>query len=134
MSGSEIAALIAAIAFAVLVIAAAIPLLKLGAVFGRLEKSIDEVTAQAVATLSEAKDTVNQVNVQMEKVDSVTSAANRSVQDISALTTLVSATLGRPLIKIAAFSYGVRRVLGIDKTDTDKTGTVDTNVTEGDLK
>ncbi len=37
-----------------------------------------------------------------------TSAAEVS-QNVSALTTLVSATVGGPLIKVAAFSYAVRR-------------------------
>ena len=71
MSGGDIAGLIAAGVFALLVLLLAVPILKLGRVF-------DEV-------------------------------------NISALSSLVAATVGSPLIKVAAFSYGVRSALAARK-------------------
>lgn len=111
----EIAGIIAAIAFALLVLLLAVPLWKLGGVFGQLEDSIKSVTDEAVAAVKQGQTSLDQVNAQLERVDSMTSAANRSVEDVSALTTLVTATLGKPLIKVAAFSYAVRKAMGIDK-------------------
>lgn len=112
---SNIASMIAAIAFAVLVLVSLVPLWKLGGVFGQLEKSIKEVTDEAIVTVKQGQTSLDQVNAQLERVDSITSAANRSVEDVSALTTLVTATLGKPLIKVAAFSYAVRKAMGLEK-------------------
>lgn len=111
----EIAAIIAAVAFAVLVIALALPLFRLGGVFGQMQQSIKDLTQEAIVAVKQGQDSLDQVNAQLVRVDSMTSAANRSVQDVSALTTLVTATLGKPLIKVAAFSYAVRKAMGIDK-------------------
>jgi hypothetical protein len=38
--------------------------------------------------------------------------------NVSALTAVFAATLGSPVIKVAAFSYGVRRALG-DRREAD---------------
>lgn len=112
---SNIASMIAAIAFAVLVLVSLVPLWKLGGVFGQLEKSIKEVTDEVIVTVKQGQTSLDQVNAQLERVDSITAAANRSVEDVSALTTLVTATLGKPLIKVAAFSYAVRKAMGLEK-------------------
>lgn len=111
----DIAAITAAAAFAVLVIFLAVPLWKLGGVFSQLERSIKEFSDETIVAVKQGQDSLDQVNAQLERVDSITSAANRSVEDMSALTTLVTATLGRPLIKVAAFSYAVRQAMGLHK-------------------
>lgn len=115
----DIAAIIAAVAFALLVLFLAVPLWKLGAVFGQLEKSIKEVSDEAIVTVKQGQDSLDQVNNQLVRVDAMTSAAGRSVEDVSALTTLVTATLGKPLIKVAAFSYAVRKAMGLNKGKQD---------------
>ena len=50
-------------------------------------------------------------NVQLDKVDKVTTAAADVSQNVAALTALFAATVGGPMIKAAAFSHGVRRAL-----------------------
>lgn len=112
----EIAGFIAAVAFAILVLILALPLWKLGRVFSQLEQSIKNVADETVVAVKQGQTSLDQVNNQLERVDSMTSAANRSVEDLSALTTLFTATLGRPLIKVAAFSYAVRKAMGINKS------------------
>ncbi|EFL94485.1 hypothetical protein HMPREF0574_0181 [Mobiluncus curtisii subsp. curtisii ATCC 35241] len=111
----EIAGIIAAVTFAVLVLVLAVPLWKLGGVFSQLEQSIKAIGDETVVAVKQGQTSLDQVNSQLERVDSMTSAANRSVEDLSALTTLFTATLGRPLIKVAAFSYAVRKAMGIDR-------------------
>ncbi|MDO5671947.1 MAG: DUF948 domain-containing protein [Actinomycetaceae bacterium] len=113
MSISEIASLIAAIAFAVLVVAMVVPLLKLGKFFADLSTSVQEITASSIQTVDGTSEAMTQVNVQLERVDTITQAASRSAEDLSALTTLLSATLGKPLIKISAFSYAVRKAMNL---------------------
>lgn len=115
----DIAAITAAVAFALLVIFLAVPLWKLGAVFSRLEQSIKEISEETVVAVKQGQESLNQVNTQLERVDSITSAASRSADDVSALTTLFTATLGRPLIKVSAFSYAVRQAMGLSKGKQD---------------
>ena len=48
------------------------------------------------------------VNSNLERVDDITGNAANVSSNVAALTSVVAATLGSPLIKVAAFSYGVR--------------------------
>ncbi|MFH5823247.1 DUF948 domain-containing protein [Georgenia sp. AZ-5] len=111
MSLGDIAGLIAALAFVALVALLAVPLLKLGKVLDEARGSLRELTEHTVPSLDEAARTIRATNGQLEKVDTITTSAARASEDVSALTTLVSATVGGPLIKLSAFSYAVRSVL-----------------------
>lgn len=111
MSISDLAGLIAAIAFAVLVIAVTVPMIKLGGVLKEVRKTVSEMTEHTTPILDEAATTVSQANAQMERIDTVTKAAAEMSQNASALTALTASTLGKPLIKLSAFSYGVRQAL-----------------------
>ncbi len=111
MSAGAIAGLIAAGAFVLLVLLLAIPLLKLG-------KTLDEATLAIRAThegatplLASAQTTITSVNAQLDSVDSITKDVGTMTTNAAALTSIVSSTLGSPLIKVAAFSYGVRRTI-----------------------
>ena len=106
-----VAGLLAAIAFVGLVGFLAVPLVKLGRTFAAATESVKELTAHTVPVLDETAATVATTNAQLVKVDSVTTSAAEISQNVSALTALVAATVGGPLIKVAAFSYGVRRAL-----------------------
>jgi uncharacterized protein YoxC len=104
----EVAGLIAAIGFVVLVAVLAVPILRLGGVFKQAAKAVEDLTEHTLPILDEAATTVAETNAQLEKVDTITTAAADISQNVSALTALISATVGGPLIKLAAFTYGVR--------------------------
>ena len=107
----QVAGIIAAVAFVALVVLVAVPLLKLGRVLDETTASIKELTAHSVPILDETASAVAGANTQLEKIDTVTTAASEVSQNVSALTGLYAATFGKPLVKVAAFSYGVRRAL-----------------------
>ncbi len=111
MSVGDVAGLIAAIAFVLLVGVLAIPLVKLGRVFDETTVSVKEITAHTVPVLDETATLVASSNTQLENIDTVTTAAAQVSENVSALTALFAATVGSPMIKAAAFSYGVRRAL-----------------------
>ncbi|MDR2114703.1 MAG: DUF948 domain-containing protein [Bifidobacteriaceae bacterium] len=111
MSVSDVAGLIAALAFVALVVVLAVPAFRLGGVFQEAARSVRELTEHTVPILDEAANTVSGANTQLEKVDTITTAAADVSQNVSALTALFAATLGGPLIKLAAFTYGVRTTL-----------------------
>lgn len=108
----DIAGLIAAVAFVALVGLLAVPLIKLGRVLDTTTASIKEITAHSVPILDESAQTVASANTQLVKVDEITTAASEVSQNVSALTGLYAAAFGAPLVKVAAFSYGVRQAFG----------------------
>lgn len=109
MSGGDIAGLIAAAAFVGLVAFCAIPLIKLGRTFDSATASIKELTDHTVPVLDETATLVASSNTQLDRVDTVTTAAAQVSENVAALTSLFAATVGGPLVKVAAFSYGVRK-------------------------
>jgi uncharacterized protein YoxC len=117
LTGGQVAGLIIAVFWGVLVCFLAFVLIKLGKVIGETAKLITGVADQTVPLLGEVTTSVVQVNAELTRVDTI--AAN--VEDISsnakALTALFSATMGSPIIKVAAFSYGVRRAMGQKRED-----------------
>lgn len=111
MSPGEIAGLIAACAFLLLVGALAWPLYKLGSVFDETRHMIKGVSDETVPLLNEVTTTVTHTNDQLVRVDAITANVQAMTTNVSALTGLFAATLGTPVIKVAAFTYGVRRAI-----------------------
>jgi uncharacterized protein YoxC len=111
MSGGDIAGLIAAGVFAVLVGLLAIPLLKLGKVFDETSSAIRDVSENITPLLEEATTTISETNKQLARVDSITSSVEEATSNVSSLVALFAATVGGPLIKIAGFSAGVRAAI-----------------------
>jgi predicted cobalt transporter CbtA len=108
VSAGEWAGLIAALALVLLVLLLAIPLLKLGRVLDETTLTIRQTREQAAPILVQAGTTVAHVNSNLERVDDITGNAANVSSNVAALTSVAAATLGGPLIKVAAFSYGVR--------------------------
>jgi uncharacterized protein YoxC len=98
----------AAAVFLLLVLLLAVPLLKLGRVLDETTLTIRQAREQTVPILSQASTTVAHVNSNLERVDDITGNAANVSSNVAALSSVVAATLGSPLIKVAAFSYGVR--------------------------
>lgn len=118
MSVGAIAGLVAAIAFVALVALAAVPLLKLGRVLEELRLAVRDLGHESVPILTELRGTVRATNAEIEKLGVVTEdvakvSRNATVvtENAANLTTLVSRTLGGPLVKTAALTYGVRKAL-----------------------
>ena len=111
MSVGDVAGLIAAVAFVLLVGILAIPLVKLGGVLDETRHMIKGVSDETVPLLSEVTTTVTTANAQLVRVDAITSNVQSATTNVSALTALMAATVGGPVVRVAAFSYGVRQAL-----------------------
>ncbi|MDP9824323.1 uncharacterized protein YoxC [Kineosporia succinea] len=111
MSVGGIAGLIAAVAFVLLVGALAYPLIKLGKVLDEARVTVRGLSDGALPLLSEVTTTVASTNAQLGKVDTITNNVAQVSTNVSALTALFAATLGSPVVKVAAFSYGVRQAI-----------------------
>ena len=108
----SLAGLIAAIVFAVLVGALAYPLFKLGKLLDEARNTVKGLSEGALPLLTEVTTTVASTNQQLGKVDTITNNVAQVSTNVSALTALFAATLGSPVVKVAAFSYGVRQAMG----------------------
>lgn len=111
MSAGQIAALIAAGAFVILVVLLAIPLIKLGRTLDEATIAIRKAHESADPLLQNANTTITHVNTQLERVDGLTANAVAISGNVSALSSVFTATLGSPLVKAAALSYGVSKAL-----------------------
>jgi len=114
----EIAALIAAGAFLLLVLVLAVPLLKLGKTVDQATRTLSQVAdglgptlANVNTTIDGVNETLVGVNGQLVKVDTMTTHVQQVTTNAAAMTSLVASTLGGPLVKVAALTYGVRTAL-----------------------
>ncbi len=112
MSGGDIAGLIAAGVFAVLVAFLALPLIKLGGVLDETRAAIREASNGVSPILEETTMTIREANKQIGRVDTITRSVADVSGNVSALVALFAATVGGPLIKIAGFSAAVKAGLG----------------------
>lgn len=111
MSAGDVAGLIAAVAFVALVALLAVPILKLGRLIEDTRQTVRGVSEQTVPLLTEVTTTVATTNSQLVRVDAITTNVQQMTTNASALTALFAATLGSPVVKVAAFTYGVRQAM-----------------------
>ena len=110
LTGGQVAGLIVAVFFAIAVVVLSIILFKLGKVLEETQRLVAGITDKTVPLLGEVNTTVPHVNQELVRVDAITANVQSMTGNVSALTSLFAATLGSPIIQVAAFSYGVRSV------------------------
>jgi len=125
MDAGEIAGLIAAGAFLMLVIVLAVPILKLGRTVDAATRAINDLTDRTGPLLTNVNETVENVNttlgqvqvsldgvnLQLAKVDTITEHAAHVTANVANLSTVVAAAAANPLVKVASFGYGVRKAV-----------------------
>lgn len=111
MSAGQIAALIAAGAFVLLVLLLAVPLIKLGRTLDEAAVAIRKAHERSDPLFTGANTTITRVNTQLERLDGISANARSVTSNVSALTALFTATLGGPLVRAAALSYGVSKAV-----------------------
>jgi uncharacterized protein YoxC len=126
ISGGELAALIFAGAFLMLVIFLGVPILKLRHTVDEATRALRQVNERSGPILDNVNLTVDNVNtalgqfqtsldgvnVQLARVDIMTQHVTSATANVANLVNVVSAAAANPLVKAAAFSYGVRRATG----------------------
>ena len=112
LTWGQAAALVAAVAFAFLMLALTYLVLKLRKTVEETQRLVAGITDQTIPLLGEVTTSVTHVNKELVRVDAITANVQSMTGNVSALTSLFAATLGSPIIKVAAFSYGVRRAAG----------------------
>ena len=125
MDAGEIAGLIAAGAFLMLVIVLAVPILKLGRTVDAATRAINDLTDRTGPLLNNVTETVENVNttlgqvqvsldgvnLQLAKVDTITEHAAHVTANVANLSTVVAAAAASPIVKVASFGYGLRKAV-----------------------
>ncbi|GAQ64375.1 hypothetical protein SsS58_04768 [Streptomyces scabiei] len=106
------AGILVAVFWAILVSFLAVALARLAQTLKATTKLVADVTDQAVPLLADASTAVRSAQTQIERVDAIASDVQEVTSNASALSTTVASTFGGPLVKVAAFGYGVRRAMG----------------------
>lgn len=129
ISGGELAALIFAGAFLMLVIFLGVPILKLRHTVDEATKALRQVNERTGPMLDNVNLTVDNVNtalgqfqtsldgvnVQLARVDVMTQHVTSATANVANLVNVVSVAAANPLVKAAAVSYGFRRATGARK-------------------
>jgi uncharacterized protein YoxC len=127
VSGGQIAALIAAGAFAMLVLVTCVPIFRLRKTVDAATHAINDLndrTAPLLANVSTTVDNVNvalgqvhttldEVNAQLVRVDTITAHAASVSANVANLSTVVTSAAANPLVKVASFGYGLRRAASL---------------------
>lgn len=106
-----------------LVLVLAVPILRLRRTVDAATRAISDVTERSSPLLTNVNTTVDNVNtalgqmqttldgvnLQLARLDAMTTHAQVVTANIANLTTVVTAAASSPLVKVAAFSYGVRK-------------------------
>jgi hypothetical protein len=123
VSAAQLAALIAAGFFAVGVCAGVFVLLRLAGLISNANRILTDYGDQASALIEQAQAAVSRTNEQLARTDSITASMDEVTASMaelsghaSALAGLargISAGLGTPLLRVAAFAFGVRRAVSL---------------------
>ncbi|MGI5237580.1 DUF948 domain-containing protein [Dactylosporangium sp. CA-139066] len=134
MSLGGIAALVASGGFLVLVLVLAVPILRVRhtidaatvamrdagnqttPMLERVNMTIDNVNT----ALTQVHTTLDGVNMQLARIDTITENVSHVSANVANLSTVVSAAAANPLVKVAAFGYGVRKAAANRRRDADE--------------
>ena len=125
MHPGEVAALIAAGAFVMLVLILAVPILKLRHTVDAATRAVNDLTdrtspligdvdatVKAVnEALGQVHTTLDGVNLQLERLDTITGHAQTVTANVANLSTVVASAASSPLVRAASLTYGVRKAM-----------------------
>jgi uncharacterized protein YoxC len=104
-------AIIAAVAWAALVVFLAIMVFQLAVVLRGTATLIDEMREETVPLLHEVTGTVRGVNKELERVDGMVESAGHIVKNAERISSVVEQAVSSPLIKVIAFGAGASRAM-----------------------
>jgi uncharacterized protein YoxC len=123
VDAGDVAALIASGAFLMLVLVACVPIYRLRHTVDAATRAINDINAQTTPILTNVNTSVGEVNTllgqtqvtldgvnaQLARVDTITGHAAQVTANVSNLATVVTSAAANPLVKVAAFGYGMRK-------------------------
>jgi uncharacterized protein YoxC len=115
-----VAAMIAALAWFVMVLFLGLVMVNLFRVLESTKMLIDGIREETVPLLGEVKTSVSSVNKEMDRVDGLLESAGKIAKNAERISSVVEQAVSSPIIKIIAFGAGASRAvkrLGKKKKD-----------------
>lgn len=122
LTWGQFAGLVVAFAWAVLVGFLAYVLVKLARTLDETTKLIASIGERTGPLLDEMATTVTRTNDQLDRVDLITRNVQSVTGNVSGITGLATTAVRGPVVRAAAFAYGVRRALGGRRPDPERRG------------
>jgi methyl-accepting chemotaxis protein len=126
MNAGQLAALIAAGFWAVLVCAAVYVLVRLGRLISAATLAVTGYRDHAEDLMARAQAAVDRTNEQLARTDAITSSMDQvtadmaelsgHVSDLAGVASGISAALGTPLLKLSATAFGIRRAVALRRS------------------
>lgn len=124
MTAGQIAALVAAVAFALLSCVGMFVLLRLARLISAATVMMSDLRSRSDMLMDRANTAVDRAREQLARTDAITANMDEVTSnmaeltgDISMLTGAVRGLLGGPAGRVAAFTFGVRRAIGLRRAD-----------------
>jgi uncharacterized protein YoxC len=111
VSWGAIAGLVAAVAWAVLVLALFVVMLNLFRLLEATKMLVDGIRQETVPLLGEVTNTVTAVNKELDRLDGMVESAGNIVKSAERLSSVVEQAVSSPLIKLAAVGAGASRAV-----------------------
>ncbi len=111
LSGGDVALIVLAAFWGVLVLFLSLMLLTLFRVLESTKTLIDGIRDETVPLIGEVKVTVVSVNKELDRVDGIMESAGKMAKSAERLTAVVEQTGSSPLIKVVAFGAGASRAI-----------------------
>ncbi|MGQ0842656.1 MAG: DUF948 domain-containing protein [Sporichthyaceae bacterium] len=101
-----------AFGWVLLVLFLGLALVRLAQVLKELTRVVGEVGDATLPVLNEVTTSVATTNLALDKVEDITGNVSTITRNFSVLSQIAAVSLGGPMVKVASFSYGVRRAMG----------------------
>jgi uncharacterized protein YoxC len=106
-----VAAIIAAVFWALLVLFLGLVMVNVFRVLESTKTLIDGIRDETVPLLGEVKTTVSSVNKELDRVDGMVESVGNIVRSVERVSGVVEQTVSSPLIKVAAAGAGLSRAV-----------------------
>lgn len=111
LTAGEVAGLIAATGWVVLVCVLAMVLVKLARLLTETTKAVSELAERMVPLLDDVSVTVNETNRQLVTVEAIAQDVKQVSGHAAKLSGVTQTIFTGPLIKVSSLGYGVRRAI-----------------------
>ncbi|MET9340554.1 MULTISPECIES: DUF948 domain-containing protein [unclassified Nonomuraea] len=115
LTAGELAGLIVAMAWAILVCFLAMVLVKLARLLRETTKMVSDLNDRVVPLLEDMSMTVNEANRQLVAVEAITRDVKQVSGHAAKLSAVTQTIFTGPLIRVSALSHGVRRAIEVRK-------------------
>ncbi|MGC5013071.1 DUF948 domain-containing protein [Streptosporangium sp. DT93] len=112
LTAGEVAGLIAAMAWAILVCFMAVALVRLIRLLTETTKMVSQLGDRVVPLLEDVSSAVGETNRQLVALEAITKDVKQVSGHVARVSDVTQNLVTGPMIKVAAFTHGLRRALG----------------------